>query len=174
MTVNSVCSSAAGAAAAAGPAAMAMGAAAVTPNFSSIALTSSDTSRTVIEEIESRICSFVIAAIYLPPCVDFFERTSWLSMRRLVSLVCFLFLRRTCRVFLLFGNRRQRAHELGRHAVHRVHHVADRGIHGTHQHGQEIRPSGQPGKRLDVLGAEELAVDHAPLDGERCSLHEID
>ena len=48
-----------------GPAAIAIGAAAVTPNFSSIALTSSETSRTVIEAIASRICSFVSAAIYL-------------------------------------------------------------------------------------------------------------
>src|SRR6185436_7651632 len=55
-TVNSVCSSAAAAAgpAAAGPA-TATAAAAETPNFSSIALMSSESSRTVIDEILSRI-----------------------------------------------------------------------------------------------------------------------
>ena len=53
VTVNSVCSSAAGAAPAAGPAATAT--AAVTPNFSSIAFTSSEHSRTVMLEIASRI-----------------------------------------------------------------------------------------------------------------------
>ena len=56
MTVNSVCSSAAaaGAAPAAGPA-TATAAAAETPNLSSIALMSSESSRTVIDEILSRI-----------------------------------------------------------------------------------------------------------------------
>ncbi len=55
-TVNSVCSSTTGPAAAPAPgAATAIGAAAVTPNFSSMALTSSDTSSTVIPATASMI-----------------------------------------------------------------------------------------------------------------------
>src|SRR5690606_8876879 len=58
LTVNSVCSSAAAAPPlAAGPAATATGAAADTPNFSSIALTSSITSTRVLLLIASMICS---------------------------------------------------------------------------------------------------------------------
>src|SRR5450631_1522277 len=64
ITVNSVCSSATGAAAPATGAAAATAAAADTPNFSSIALMSSDSSRTVIDEILSRISVCATAMIH--------------------------------------------------------------------------------------------------------------
>src|SRR5437867_2911002 len=64
ITVNSVCSSAAGAAApAAAGAATETAAAAETPNFSSIALMSSESSRTVIDAILSRISACATAMI---------------------------------------------------------------------------------------------------------------
>jgi hypothetical protein len=69
ITLNSVCSSAAAAAGAAPPAptaATATGAAAETPNFYSIAFTSSETSKTVMEAIASKISSFVAAILSSP------------------------------------------------------------------------------------------------------------
>ena len=68
VTVNSVCSSAAGAAAAAAPpaATIATGAAAVTPNLSSIIFTRSTISITVMLEIASRISSLLAAIVVTP------------------------------------------------------------------------------------------------------------
>src|SRR5579871_1397472 len=66
VTVNSVCSSAGAAAAAPAPApdaAIATGAAAVTPNFFSMSAISSTTSSTLILEIASRISSFETAIV---------------------------------------------------------------------------------------------------------------
>jgi hypothetical protein len=68
ITVNSVFSSSPPAAPAAGAAAAtATGAAAETPNFYSIALTSSEISRTVLEAIASKISSLLNAAILSSP-----------------------------------------------------------------------------------------------------------
>src|SRR5690606_10813797 len=69
-TVNSVCSSAAAAPPAAGAAATATGAAAETPNFSSIAFTSSITSTRLFSAIASMICSLLRdISYYLGLCV---------------------------------------------------------------------------------------------------------
>src|SRR3990172_530605 len=81
VTVNSVCSSTAGAGAApaAGAAAAATGTAAVTPSSCSRALTSSESSRTVIPLTASINCSLVILDIYKPPsnCLDL----AWMTSR---------------------------------------------------------------------------------------------
>src|SRR5689334_3044180 len=123
MTVNSVCSSAAAAGAAppaAGPA-TATAAAAETPNFSSIALMSSESSRTLIDEILSRI-SVWTAVMGAPES----NGCKWVCEGRLSS--------RRFRV----PNRCQRPDELRWHLVQGADELRDRRLHRAEQPANQL------------------------------------
>src|SRR5205823_2941287 len=144
MTENSVCSSAAGAAAAPAGAATETAAAAETPNLSSIALMRSESSRTVIDEILSRISTWT-ADMGAPES----NGCKWVCAVRLSSR--------------LFGvpDRCQRADEFRRHLVQGADELRDRRLHRAEQLGDQLFARRQRGERGDVLGGHHLARHRA-------------
>src|ERR1700722_13967099 len=129
VTVNSVCTSAAGAAAAPAPAAAAAtGAASGTLNFFSMSAINSTTSMTVILEIESRISSLVTAIIVSKYLYGSRDPNQDLIRRRL---------RRTA--LLGFKNSSQRPYQLRVGSSQRTNELRNRRLEHTQQLRQRLR-----------------------------------
>src|SRR6056297_1026291 len=159
-TSNSSFSSTAAASAAAGAAATA--AAAETPNFSSMAETSSTTSITLISAMafsmssfESAICPNLLMSF---PIVLKSSRYRCFPLRRL---------------FLLITHSGDHSNHPAGHVVERTNQLGDRGQHHSHEQRQSLVAGRQLGQSIDVLRAEQLTAHGKSLHLQGVELFRI-